>query len=215
MTLTVGDRTMFMTRASIGANLALAAAKFAVAIASLSLFPCLGALYNIGIALAKYNALVSIGKTQHMNGQRQACRIIGGMLLAASLVYIGYSTSLFFHPHTPQYSLYTGLIIALFTFVEIPLHIRNVMSARKRNDPVVCALRWTSLAAALICLVLTQTALLAAMHPGADLSAANGLSGILFGSLAAMIGLYVLLKIPSSGTMPDSAPVSKPRHAAS
>lgn len=63
-----------------------------------------------------------------------------------------------------------------------------------------------NLAGAFLLLVLTQTALLSAMEE-TDQSAYNGLLGMLMGTLAAAIGIYMLLRrLPRNGAEAAGAP---------
>lgn len=53
-------------------------------------------------------------------------------------------------------------------------------------------MKLTSLTSSIICLVLTQTAIMSFAYKG-DASFANGLSGMTFGGCAAVIGLYIVI----------------------
>lgn len=70
------------------------------------------------------------------------------------------------------------------TFVEISMAVHgSIVTMRKGKAPAVSAIKLSNLAASLISLVLTQTAILSFTHQG-DMSYNNGLAGLIFGGLA-------------------------------
>ena len=64
---------------------------------------------------------------------------------------------------------------------------------RRRHEPLLEAIKMTNLASALISIVLTQTALLSLSE--GDHSFYNGLCGIIFGSLAACVGIFMIIRM--------------------
>ncbi|MNV86003.1 hypothetical protein D3C71_1799990 [compost metagenome] len=92
-----------------------------------------------------------------------------------------------------RYDQYTALLIATVTFTELLVSLFGSMAARRNGEPVVEAIRLTNLASSFISLVLTQTAILSFAQER-DVTFYNGLSGVIFGTLAALTGLYMLLR---------------------
>lgn len=120
---------------------------------------------------------------------------MGGIVLAASTLYMLYSLRLFFGVSSPRYHKLVAVAIAVFTFTEIALNIHGSVTAYRREDRLLHALRLTNLAASLICLPLAQAAILS-FTSTVDLSFYNGLSGLIFGAFAAIIGLSMLVHRP-------------------
>ena len=85
-----------------------------------------------------------------------------------------------------------ALVIALYTFVEFGINIRDAVRLHKSKELEAKALRAVSFSSTLICFVLTQTAIMSVASEG-DNSFANALSGVVFGGLAALVGIYVIL----------------------
>lgn len=187
-------RTVGMTKLSIATHAAIALGKIILGIASLSLFLLISAGYNVSIALAKYNGLTGIRRLDDEATQRRVCTVIGGLLLTASLAYMVYSIRMFVSPPSMRFSLHMGIVVASFTFAEIFINGRGMAVAAKQNQPLLQAIRLTSLAGSIICLALTQVVLLSFAHPGGDVSRYNGWAGIIFGGMAALIGLYIILR---------------------
>jgi hypothetical protein len=57
----------------------------------------------------------------------------------------------------------------------------------------ISAIKLTDLTSALVSLVLTQTAILSFTTQG-DMSYFNGISGMLFGGIATLIGIYMMIR---------------------
>ncbi|OMD55328.1 hypothetical protein BSK51_04570 [Paenibacillus odorifer] len=74
------------------------------------------------------------------------------------------------------YSMHVALAITCMTFVEIVMAVHGaIVMMRKGKAPAVSAIKLSNLAASLISLVLTQTAILSFTHQG-DMSYYNGLA---------------------------------------
>lgn len=187
-------RTVSLTKVSIGTHVALAAGKIILGIVSLSLFWLASAGYNLSIAMAKCNALAGIQRIEDSGEQRRACAAIGGLVLTAGLLYMGFSVRMFIAPSLSRFTLHIAILVALFTFAEIAMSVWNLAKAAayKQEMPAMYALRLTTLATSIICLAMTQNALLSAAYRQIDACMANGVVGILFGGCAALIGLHIV-----------------------
>lgn len=91
--------------------------------------------------------------------------------------------------------MYIALAIATFTFTEIGLNIRGVIVERKNHAPLIHAIKMINLSSSLICLVLTQTAILSFASDLPTHAKENGLMGIIMGGVATLIGIYMILQI--------------------
>lgn len=120
-------------------------------------------------------------------------RLVGIVIFLTSLSYALYSTRLFMGYKSMDFPMMIALIIALYTFFEFGINIREAIRLRKLHDLESAALKFINLASTMICFVLTQTAILSFAYEQ-DASAANGLAGILFGVLAGLIGIYMITK---------------------
>ncbi|ASA23475.1 hypothetical protein [Paenibacillus donghaensis] len=199
-------RSIYFAKLSVQLNAVVAIAKILLGIFSLSFFLCVNAFYNIGIAIAKHSA-VKVHETSKVspdnsnqeeirNHQHSTYRFIGIIVMTSSLLYIVYCSKIvFFGGSNTQYHPYIGLAIATITFTEIIVSFVGVIAARRSYETVIEAIRLTNFASSLTSLVLTQAAILSFTYKG-DASFYNGLSGIIFGSLAALIGLYMILRNP-------------------
>lgn len=196
------NRIIYFAKLSIPLNLLIAVGKILLGIFSLSFFLCINAFYNIGIAVAKYYAakaheesnLDHSSPDEISKKQYAAYHFVGNIVLASSMVYIIYCSKLLFVTgNITRYPRYIAFIIAAVTFTEIAISLGGAVMARRNNEPVIEAIKLTNFSSSLISLSLTQTAIMSFSYKG-DPTFYNGLSGIIFGALAALIGLYMRLR---------------------
>ena len=189
-------RSLKMASASGAANLCVGTGKLVLGILSFSLFTCVSAFYTFGMVIAKCFALAGILKAKNRQEQYRYYFMSGIILIVASVLFITYSIRLFLRPEISVYDIYTALAIATFTFAELGINIRGVIVERHNHTPLFHAIKMINLASSLICLVLTQTAILSFsdtqthLHP-----TANGIIGITMGACATMIGILMIVRI--------------------
>lgn len=181
------------TKTSVLSNTVAAIIKIYVGIISFSFFFCISALYSLIIAYAKYNALAGIS-TKDEKEQNKHYFSIGLTILTSGIIYIIYSTRMFTGVTIfPQLSIEIAITIAAYTFLGLILNIRSYIISRKIKNLISQAIRLTNLSSSFICLVLTQISIMSVAYQG-DASLANGLSGIVFGSLVILIGIFMITK---------------------
>jgi len=189
-------RSLKLAGASGSANLFVGAGKLGLGIFSLSFFTCVSAFYTFGMVVAKYFALAGILKAKNKQEQYRYYFLSGIILLVASLLFIAYSIRLFLRPEISVYDMYTALAIATFTFAELGINIRGVFVERHNHTPLFHAIKMINLASSLICLVLTQTAILSFSDTQTDLHpTANGAIGVIMGICATAIGIIMIIRI--------------------
>lgn len=182
-------KKLVFTRLSIMKDGFLVAGKAALSLLSMSFFMCASALYSAGMGVARFVAVRM--HAQDRGRQLKSYRRVGGVISASSLCYVVYAARLFSGGKTAPYPMQIGLLIALYTFVEFGINLRDALQLRKSRALEAKALRAIGLASTLLCFVLTQTAIMSFASEG-DNSVANALAGVVFGGLAALVGLYVI-----------------------
>lgn len=194
---TKGRLSVKVTGASCIGNTVVGVGKLFLGIISFSFFTCVSAFYTFGMVIAKACVLTGILKATNKKEQEVYYLLSGSILMAVSILYIAYSVRLFYYPVSNSYHEYVGMGIAAFTFTELALNIRGVIIERHNKAPLIHAIKMINLASSMICLVLTQTALLSfADKQGAEAhSQANGLMGVIMGSLATCLGIVMILRI--------------------
>lgn len=192
------NHTMKITGAACIGNFMVGIGKLGMGLRSLSFFTCVSAFYTFGMVIAKACALKGLVKEKAPGEQNHYYKLSGIILIIASVLYVVYSTRLLWHPMVSHYDKYVGLGIATFAFTELGLNIRGVIVERHNHTLLFHAIRMINLASSLICLVLTQTAILSFTHDSMsdyDPSISNGLMGILMGTAATLIGCVMLWRV--------------------
>lgn len=192
------SRTLHITGATGAFSILLGLGKVVSDILALSVFACMNGGYTLGMALARYCALYGAAKTTEQNEQYKYYRISGGIMIAASVLYVCYSLWAIWHPKTVYYGDIIAITIATITFTEIGLNVRGVIKYRKAKTPLLHALKIISLGTSLISLVLTQAAILAFADDVQNPSV-NGLLGAITGTIAALLGCYMLWPMKKLG----------------
>lgn len=196
------DRKMHVAALSIPATLVVAGWKTTVLFAAPSAFLIVSILFALGTAGAKAVSFRSHrSTTRRVLPEREGAasalasyRRVGVMIVVlAALFVVSCLPLLLGGEHSKPFDTATALIIATIAFVELVMAACGVIAARKDRALHVEAVRLTSLAGALILLVLTQTALMSIAYDG-DASFYNGLSGAVLGSAALVVGLGMLLR---------------------
>lgn len=183
------EHKLIITRLTIMKDAALVAGKMILSIISFSFFMFVNALYSIGMAVARGVTLKM--HTQDREKQIKSYRLVGIIVSIASICYVIYSVRLFFGGRTGNYGMNVSLLIALYTFTELGINIRETFRLRKSKVLQAKALRAISFSATLLCFVLTQTAIMSFASEGNN-NFTNALSGVVFGGLAALGGLFVI-----------------------
>ena len=188
------QKSLRLTWAACGANFILGTGKMALGILFFSPFTCVSAFYTYSMMLAKLCALLGLDKSKRR--QLAHYRVSALILLAASTLFSVYSASLIFSPKVSHYHFYIAIGIAAFTFTEIGLNLRGLLIERKNKSMLLYAVKMESLASSLICLVLTQKALLSFSYSGEQvaLSKFHGAFGHSMGAIATLISLCMLHK---------------------
>jgi hypothetical protein len=186
----IRHRKLVFTRITILKDAFLVASKMAISVISLSFFMFSNALYSAGMGIARFYAVRM--HTQNRVRQIKSYRFVSIIISTASIFYVIYSVRLFGGGKTETYSMCIALVIALYTFVEFGINIRDAFRLRKSKALEAKALRAISLSSTLLCFVLTQTAIMSFAAEG-DNSFANALAGVVFGGLAALVGLYIIV----------------------
>lgn len=190
------SRSLQIAGVSCFGNALIGFGKLLLGILSLSFFTCVSAFYTFSMVIAKGCALSGIVKGKNQQEQYVYYAFSGLILIVASLLYMVYSVHLIFYPVVTPYHLYLALGIATITFTELTINICGVIRERHNHTPLFHAIKMINLASSLICLVLTQTALLSIGNANTQIhTQANGFMGVIMGTLAGAIGIAMIIRI--------------------
>lgn len=114
------------------------------------------------------------------------------LLIISSALFTFYMARFFFINEAKEYGLILSIAIATCSFTELGLALYNFYKAKKADDILRQSFRGCSLASSCFAIVLTQVALLSACQTPANTY--NGITGVVLGSFAILIGAYLLAK---------------------
>lgn len=98
---------------------------------------------------------------------------------------------LFFIKQTNEYGLIVSILIAAVSFTELILSIYNFIKSKKSTDVLLKSFKGCSLVSSCYAMAITQIALLSATDNQSNFY--NGITGVIFGCIAIIIGLYLLI----------------------
>jgi hypothetical protein len=161
--------------------------KIVIAILSHSWLLFIHAGYNIIKTSATHYAL------KEHSGHYNTMFYSGLLVITASAVYLVYSVYIFFYGSTASYHMYIAIGIAAVTTYELIVTIHGLRKAKKKKNVREEIVKYINLASALISVSLAQTAILS-FTSNADMSQAYAIGDTVFGFLALLVGVFMLLR---------------------
>lgn len=189
-------RDKLITFGSAVYNVLWSIAKIVIGIISQGYFFCINGVGTLLTGYAKYTYFLHYD-TQDEAARRSKAAIINILLIIIGVFYISYMARLFvWTESTKNYGTIISLTIALCSFVELGISIKNLVKAIKSNDIMHTSLRGLNLANACFSIVLTQIVLFALCNENKPFY--NALTGTIFGAFACFIGIIGLLIAPKN-----------------
>ena len=184
-------RTSKITNVTMYYNYIWACIKIVFGIFFNTLYFCLSGIYTILIAFTK-----RVFHNNFKNNNERECLKkflkMAILILVASIIFIMYMSRLFFIDYSYNYNTIIGIVIAAFSFTELGISIGGIVSATKKNDYLMIGIKCCNLSSAFIAIVLTQIALLS-LPETINANLYNAISGIVFGSLSMLIGIFMII----------------------
>ncbi|MDR0812930.1 MAG: hypothetical protein LBO63_02860 [Oscillospiraceae bacterium] len=203
------NRILLFAGVSVLLNAAIGIGKTVMGFHSHSFIFVCGGFYNVCLALAKIAAVKgyaeskgkriwpltrNIGKKTPEASKRNEYRCfrqVGFIVLAASLVYTAGSIGvLLFGRYNAGYSVILVIEIGVITAIELIASVIGVAAGRRDKEPILEAIKTTSLISSLIGLVLVQTAILG--HSGTQPIVYFDYAGVALGAVSVCIGVYMV-----------------------
>ena len=181
-------KLLLMARGSIILNLFMATYKIWLAIATHSMLLFIYAFYNLGIVMTKTTFVHNVKKDS------DKYYLVGITVVISSISFIVYSIRLMINGKINNYDTHISILMTIAVLIEIGISLYGIITARKQKNIKVETIKLTSFASNLISLSLTQTVILSFIT-NKDFSKYNGITGIFFGSLATIVGVYMIFYI--------------------
>lgn len=203
-------RNIYFSAMAVPGHLFMAASKAVVLLFSFSIFLAANMAFTLGLAAVKIFVVLTDRRanrrgTSSGDDIARTYRLTGLIVLVLSVAYVLSCLPLVYGTNSSgHYDRIVAIAIGVIAAIELAVSAHGVFASRKHNDLLMEAVKLSNLAASLILLVLAQTALLSlttgtsvdpiTQEPTMDPSRYNGLSGLVLGSLAALIGVYMLTR---------------------
>lgn len=183
----VNEKLILFRKTITSANAIVGLFKIVLAIISKSLLLFIYSFYNVSMSIAKRTSVRE--KQNHKYENFYFCGII---VVISSISYILYSDYIYFNGSNSKYNLYISIGIATLAFYHITMAIIGLVNSKRRKNLQTKTINLTNLASAFISMSMTQTALLSS-KVNEDMSKYNAIGGIVFGILALIVGIYMII----------------------
>ena len=183
----VNEKLILFKKTITSANAIVGLFKIVLAIISKSLLLFIYSFYNVSMSIAKRTSVRE--KQNHKYENFYFCGII---VVISSISYILYSDYIYFNGSNSKYNLYVSIGIATLAFYHITMAIIGLVNSKRRKNLQTKTINLTNLASAFISMSMTQTALLSS-KVNEDMSKYNAIGGIVFGILALIVGIYMII----------------------
>ena len=168
-------------------NYAWGTIKILFGIFTLSFLYSLSGVDTIFVAIAKHIYLKNIGKDS-----KKVSLFISTFIVLIGIAYLLLAISLFFlENQIKEYSIIIAIAIAFFSFLDLGIAIRQFIKTPKKNS-IALNFRILNLSLALFAIVNTQNAIL--MAKGSPNNIADGIFGVIAGTLTVLAGTFLLIK---------------------
>lgn len=195
-----GRRNIYLSAAAIPLHLVTAGWKGALLLLTPSLFMLANVIFTLGMVVLK-TLVVSADRRCRAGDDHAALRAYrrsGIVLLILAGLYGTLCLPLVLGlAVTPRYGYEVSIAIAAVTFAELGLSVHGLVSSRRRRDTLMEAVKLGNIAASLVLLVLTQTALLSMATDG-EHSLWNGVCALVMATAVAGIGAGMLVRAARS-----------------
>ncbi|MDN3310348.1 hypothetical protein QWJ90_05360 [Microbacterium oryzae] len=195
-----GRRNVVLAAAAVPVHVTVAGSKTLVLLGHFSTFIAANVLFTLGMAAVKILVVRAHRSEEGGHGTEAALRtyrISGILLTSMAAVYTVACIPLALGEQVRVgYDRYVAIALAVIALVELGLAIHGFFSARRLGDVLMRAVKLGNMAAALVLLVLAQTALLSILGPWQDPSRYNGWCGVVLGGVALAIGTSMIRHRP-------------------
>ena len=198
------SRILYFAGASILINIAIGLGKIIMGIYNHSFLFFVSGFYNLSLGFAKVVAVKGYAESKgkaifpftlqadKKHKEYRYYQLVGVILLLASFAYtIGSIGVLVGEHNNVHYSLIMVVEIGIITVIEIIVALQGVFARRREKEPILEAIKLTSLISSLIGLVLVQTAIL--NHAGGKTIIYFDYVGIFLGVVSFFIGVYMII----------------------
>ncbi|MFZ2624928.1 MAG: hypothetical protein WAX29_06780 [Propionibacterium sp.] len=203
------SRNIYFSAVAIPGHIVMAISKGAVLFASFSAFMTATVMFTLGLARIKFLVIRAHRRVRQGNSITAvptAYRLTGLIVLVLSGLWVVSCLPLAMGGEfAPRYNHIVALAIATMAFTELAFSVHGFFASRRYMDALMEAIKLSNLASSIILLVLTQAALLSMTPDAPAISRTNGWFGVGAGVMAALIGVFMLVRSRRGIVWPERA----------
>lgn len=196
------DKTMLLLIFTTIGNILIAFIKFILALTIPSLWFFVNSLFLAVLSLSRFFSIKTYGKDRNIFDKDIKSRIgyknylhNGILLIILGIMYFFVSVYIYYKGTNTNLHEYLTYLVAFSAFWSISWSIHGMIKYKRKNNPILKAVKLTNFANALTSIVLTQVVLLDVYASEYDLSKVNGYTGMFVSLVIIFIGLYMIINI--------------------
>lgn len=199
------DKTMlFLIFTTLG-NMLIALIKAIFSITLPSLWFAVNAGFLIVLSLSRFFVIRNYGRQRKIEDKKIRKEIgyktylqNGILLIILGIMYFFVSVYMYYKGTNTTMHEYLTYLVALTAFWSIGLSIYGMVKYKRKDNPILKAVKLTNFANALTSIVLTQVVLLDTYAKEVDLANINGYTGMFVSLIIIILGLYMIIGINNS-----------------
>ena len=196
------DKTMLLLIFTTMGNILIAFIKFIFSLVIPSLWFFVNAGFLIVLSISRFFAIKRYGKRRSITDKKIKEEIgyktylnNGILLIILGIMYFFVSVYMYYKGTNTTMHEYLTYLVALNAFWSISWAIHGMIKYKRKDNPILKAVKITNFANALTSIVLTQVVLLDTYAKEYDLSQVNGYTGMTVSIAIILMGLYMIINI--------------------
>lgn len=174
--------------------------KLAMGLWTMSVLFIVRAVYYAMLCISRFFIVKAHARTrqiadrmQRFAQERNVCHRTGALLCFIGLSYAAFSLTMFFTGSPNEYGEIIAITVATISFIKIGIAIRGMIVSYKTRNPLDSSVKFVTFIDAMLSLVVMQDVLLESQGT-AHAAQSSDLFGIGLGTVAVIIGLWMLLR---------------------
>ena len=196
------DKTMLLLTFTTMGNILIAFIKFIFSLVIPSLWFFVNAGFLIVLSISRFFAIKRYGKRRSITDKKikeemgyKTYLNNGILLIILGIMYFFVSVYMYYKGTNTTMHEYLTYLVALNAFWSISWAIHGMIKYKRKDNPILKAVKITNFANALTSIVLTQVVLLDTYAKEYDLSQVNGYTGMTVSIAIILMGLYMIINI--------------------
>ena len=198
------DRVMFFLIFTTIGNIFIAMVKLLLSFTLLSLWFFINAIFMIILSISRFFSIKDYSKIKIICDKVEIQKIgyknylnNGILLIVLGIMYFFVNVYIYYKGTSTTMHEYLTYLVALFAFYSIGSAIYGMIKYKRKNNPIIKAVKLTNFANALTSIMLTQIVLLDTYADSSNYNSniMNGITGMGISIVIIILGLYMIIGI--------------------